>query len=326
MRIRRLTSFVVLFVLASCEVLTPDLYTFVPDKERTSFVRKTNFVSNTATAVTYEVELQIIDWYSFEQDDYNLLFEEDLLTDANTTIEDFETMQFSNQSADEVILLVDQSGDYATTDPYNARAQVINKFAHDFADGDLSIGGFSENGLLDSEPIEYLPSSDTEENAFVQSLFKLATRTGGESNLYDALNAALDNFNSSGSKHLIVLTHSMDQSSTASVANVIAKANSMNVRIDIIALGQNVSVNTLSSISQQTGGFFAACNKDKEMVAIMDSLNRILTGSSEGYRVTVHWTPGGTISSGLELVHEMQPVYFYDQAPFNKFYSFIKIP
>lgn len=326
MRISRWIAFVLLLVLWSCQGLTPDFNVFVPDKERTAFVRKTNFISNTATTITYEVEFQIIDWYSFEEDDYTILFEDDLLIDANTKTENFQKKTFSNQSADEVIFLIDQSGDYTLTDPHNTRSQVINKFAHDFTDPDFTIGGFSQNGLLNSDPIEYLPSSDTDENAFTQSLFAFAKRTGGESNLYDALNAALDNFTSTGSRHLVVLVQSTDQSSATSSATIIAKANAMNVKIDIIALGQNISLNTLSAISQQTGGFFAACDRDKEMVAIIDSLNRILTDSSEGYKIMVQWTPGGTILPGSEFVHEMQPVYFYDQAPFNKFYSFIKVP
>lgn len=307
-------------------MLSPEYIRFVPDKERTAFVRKASYVSNTPTTITYDVEFQIIDWYSFEEDDYTILFEEDLLIDANTTIEDFQSKKFTNQSADEVIFLVDQSHDYTVTDPYNARSQAINKFAHDFADPDFTIGGFSKNGLLNSDPIEYLPSSDTDENAFTRSLFKFAKRTGGDSNLYDALNSGLDNFNSTGSKHLIVLVQSMDESSAVSPASVVTKANNLAVKLDIIALGENISLNTLSAMSQQTGGFFAACDNDKEMVAIIDSLNRILTGSSEGYKLTVKWTPGGTISSGSEFVHSMQPVYFYDQTPFNKFHSFIKVP
>src|SRR5690349_5333987 len=157
MRTSRLMIIASLLVLWSCQGLTPDFYVFVPDKERTAFVRRTNFISNTATTITYEAEFQIVDWYSFEEDDYTVLFEEYLLIDANTTIQDFQSKKFTNQSADEVIFLIDQSGDYTLTDPHNARSQVIKKFARDFADPDFSIGGFSKNGLLNSDPIEYLP-------------------------------------------------------------------------------------------------------------------------------------------------------------------------
>ena len=44
---------------------------------------------------------------------------------------------------------------FEETDPYNARSQLISKFAEEFAGQDFMIGGFSKDGELGA-PVEFI--------------------------------------------------------------------------------------------------------------------------------------------------------------------------
>ena len=67
---------------------------------------------------------------------------------------------------------------YEETDPYNARSQLISKFAEEFAGQDFMIGGFSKDGELGA-PVEFI-DQDGNWDLFVKEIFDMAKGQEGQ--------------------------------------------------------------------------------------------------------------------------------------------------
>jgi hypothetical protein len=306
----------------SCEVIYPDFGRFIPEGDISALVIRTTLVSSNTTEIVYDTELQFM-WKSFGLDNHEVL-KDHFIPDGATTIIDVQPLDYYGTTQSDVIFLIDQSKSYEETDPYNSRSQLINKFVEEFEGQDLLIGGFAKNGEL-TEPIEFLDINDED---YIKSVIDLAKRTGGTSNLYDALGAAIESFstNTTNQKNIVALVQSNDESSNMSLQNLIASASSNNVKIHIIALGNTVSHNIMAKLTHLTGGFYSACETDKQMIQALHNLDRNITGFSSGVRVRVKVMPPGGVTPGMEFLHSLVAEDSYYHYNYNPVYPFVKIP
>lgn len=211
-------------------------------------------------------------------------------------ITDFsDDQRFESPANSSTVVLIDQSGDYSATDPYNYRSKGINKFMQDIAgSGRFLIGGFSSDGRLAAEPVEYVTAdftSDWEDQ--VPPLFDLAQRTGGECNVFEALGDAIAKVSagSSGNRHIVALVHGDDNSGNDDVVEeLVAEAISNNVKIHILVMG-SADVAMLSYLSQATGGSFAHSINYRSLVTALGHLPRVIGGVITGYTLTVKAIP-----------------------------------
>jgi hypothetical protein len=306
----------------SCEVVYPDFERFVPEGDISAMVIRTKHVSSTATEIVYDTELQFMEKY-FSGDNSSVI-KSDFKPDQYTTILDVNPVYYDGTKQANVIFLIDQSKSYEETDPYNARSQLISKFAEEFAGQDFMIGGFSKDGELDA-PVEFI-NEDANWDLYVKEIFDMAKRSGGSSSLYDALDEAMKTFTpNSAQKQIVVLTQSSDQSSSNTLPAIISKANLQNVRIHIVSLGAVTHVE-LAQLSQQTDGFYSACTTDKQMIQALNNLNRNITGSSVGVKVRVKVTPPGGVTPGTGFLHSLVVEDYIFEKDYNTVYPFVKIP
>ena len=196
MKTKALTAFLLLTLASACEVIFDNDMRYLPVRNPTAVVLKNRLVSYSSTELVYETDVLLLEIY--DGWDNTFLEKEDFVFGGNvkTTVLDFQRMPSGNTGASSSLLLLDASGSYKATDPYNARSQAINKFFHDHSPPeDFLLGAFSRNGSLTGNGVEFYNdqfTSDSEQ--YTRYLFDLATRTGGSSSLYDALYAGIDKF------------------------------------------------------------------------------------------------------------------------------------
>jgi hypothetical protein len=321
---RTLLAFIIISFIWSCDVIYPDFGAFVPEGDISALVIRTQLISSNATEIVYDTELQFIEKY-FNADNSSVI-KSDFKVDERTTIMDVDPISYSGTKQSDVILLIDQSKSYEESDPYNARAQVISKFADEFDGQDLAVAGFAKSGQLD-EPLEFI-NPDGNRDLFIKSITDLAKRTGGVNNLYDALDLAISSFsaNSMRQKNIVALLQSNDAGSAKTLQAIIDKADLQNVRIHIIALGSAISHLEFAQLSQQTDGFYSACVTDKQMIQALDNLNRNITGYSAGVKVRVKVIPEGGVVPGVSFLHPLIVEDYIYQYNYNTVYPFLKLP
>lgn len=330
MKTKALIALLLLTLAGACEVIFDNDMRYLPVRDPTAVVLKNRLVSYTSTELVYETDVLLLEIY--DGWDNTFLEKEDFVLGGSfkTTVLDFQRIPSGNTGASSSLLLLDASGSYKTTDPYNARSQAINKFFHDHSPpDDFLLGAFSKNGSLTGDGVEFYSdhfSADHEQHT--RYLFDLAKRTGGSSSLYDALYKSIDKFSAGNHRsELVSLVHAPDEASSVQLTDVVQKAKAKGVRMHMIALGSEVSLPSLAAIAQETGGFFAACRDEKEMVCVFNQLHRLLNSNVEAYRIRVKVEPPAvTIASGLEW---MQAIYITDTQfayEYNPAYVYVKIP
>jgi 23S rRNA pseudoU1915 N3-methylase RlmH len=315
------------FLFAGCTLFPADDYRYLPLHDDAALLRNYTYSSHTATSVVYEVEVSALAWYNADL----IYFENDFDLVGDGT---FEILNFANGDEDQTgnsstIVLIDQSGSYLEIDPFNNRSKAINKFLEDFvAPGEFLLGGFSDSGMV-SAPVEY--ASDNFSSSWVDAtfLFDLAERTGGTSSLHDAMNNALDKLSTSlkPNKNMVVLLHASDGGSSASLADVITKANLNNVKIHVVVFGPQPLPSEVWSIAEQTDGMFALCKTDSDIVTVFDNLERLLNIYSAFNTLTIQFTPtAGSVVSGNEYENWIRLTDSYSGYEFNPVYVKVKIP
>jgi hypothetical protein len=321
---RTLLASIITIFIWSCDVIYPDFGAFVPQGDISALVIRTQLISTSATEIVYDTELQFIEKY-FNADNSSVI-KSDFKVDERTSIMDVKPVYYSGTKQSDVILLIDQSKSYEESDPYNARSQVISKFADEFEGQDFAVAGFAKDGQLDA-PLEFL-YRDGNRDFYIKSITDLAKRTGGVNNLYDALDLAISSFspNSTRQKNIVALIQSNDAGSTKTLQAIIDKADLQNVRIHIIALGSAISHVDLAQLSQLTDGFYSACVTDKQMIQALDNLNRNITGYSTGVKVRVKVVPEGGVTPGISFLHSLIVEDYIYKYNYNTVYPFFKLP
>lgn len=331
MKIKTVIAFLLLTLASACEVIFDSDVRYLPVRNPTAVVLKSRLVSYTSTELVYETDVLLLEIYDGWANTF--LEKEDFVFSGNlkTTVLDFQRKSSGNTGAPSSLLLLDASGSYKETDPYNARSQAINKFFHDHSPPeDFLLGAFSKNGSLTGDGVEFYDdhfTSDSEQHT--RYLFDLAARTGGSSSLYDALSKSIDKFSAANQarRELISLVHAPDEASSVVLSDAVQKAKANGVRMHMIALGSEAPLQLLAGIAQETGGFFAACRDEKEMVCVFNQLHWLLNGNLEVYRIRVKLEPpAGTIVPGWELMQTIRitdPQFNY---AYNPAYAYIKIP
>ena len=320
-------------ILPSCEPQLED-YLFVPESIETAIVMRSQYISHTSSELIYETDVVLLDNYEFLGD--NIIFDDEVVfvnNNGTTQILNFNARRSQAPSGkSSTIVMIDESGSYEETDPANARSQIINKFLNDHQSPDNYIlAAFSREGYLEQEPVEYF--NDNFSTAFHEPLtyiFDLAKRTGGKSFLYDAVDQALNKFNSASGtneqREMVILVHASDDGSNAAPSDLLAKAKASNVRLHFIEMA-NEPDNALVSLSQQTGGFYVACPTSKEMICAFTHFERLLNGESYKHTIRVRYRPAGTtIQSGFELRQTIKVTDSYDGFTYNPAYAYVKVP
>ena len=321
-----------LVLATACEVIFDNDSRYLPVRNPAALVLKNRLVSYTSSELVYETDVLLLEIYDGW---YNTFLDKEAFVfggDAKTTVLDFQRITSGSTGASSSLLLMDVSGSYEQTDPYNARSQAINKFFHDHSPPDnFLLGAFSKDGSLTTDAVEFYGDNFTTKTTteYSRYLFELASRTGGSSSLYDALEESIAIFSkiTNARKELVVLVHAPDAGSSATSSAVLQKSQTEGVRMHMIALGNQAPVQTLATLAHGSGGFFAACRDEKEMVCVFNQLHRLLNGDVEAYRirvkvefqealVTSNWEWMQTISiTDTQFGYEYNPAYAYIKIP-----------
>lgn len=307
-----------------------------PPTNDTMLISQARYVSNTSNELVFELDLYHLAGQDFSHYVTNYYLKVNysylILPSAGVfqKVDDVQVQATSVASSSSVIL-IDESGSYDSLDHFNNRTQGIVKLCRDYINpSQYLVGGFSQNGKLGDTPTEFIePDFSRYSDSELPALFGLAKKTGGKSNLYDAVNQALDKVaaTTTPGKNVIVIAHATDEVSSVSLNGVIAKALANQVQVHILYLGSVTNANELAKLSEGTGGLFVSCPTIKELMASFEDLSLILQGSLYVQQVTIKYIPNsGTITSGQELwftfkTHDTD--YNIDN---NPIVAYIKIP
>jgi len=314
-------------LLSSCALFV-DKPKFVPSGDYALLVLSTKYVSHTASSLVYNATLLLLD-KNLAYGDYSLLSQSNFsfLGNGTSTVSNFATSHIRLPATAPPIALLDQSGSYSTTDPNNLRSQVVSKYFEDCAQSNsFQAGGFSKGGLLSSEPIEFLTNGFTNSWQMpAQGLFALAQLTGGESNLYDAVNTSVGALADSPlglNRNDLVLIHANDQASKLSLNSVLQNALNANVQVNITSSDSSVDKLSVGSLAIQTGGWLAICNTPAQMVTVIANWNRLTSGQVTAYTFTITLQSDSTLFSGDAIVTKVNIL----NTAVNSAYLYIKIP
>ena len=333
------SKFIGLILLAGCN-LVPDNFSHIQTGNDTAVVLKTTYVSNTSSDVTFDADVTFLvgssDYVSIGYLDKNSL---KFGGSGTYTILDFKSAGTQTSSTASSLVLIDQSGSYTEQDSKNMRSKVINKYLHDVkSPSSFALGGFSKGGKLDTEPLELGNDFSSEASAVVPYLFDLPARTGGQCVLFDALAQAIEKIKASpGSHNIVVLAHSTDEGSVATLSSVTAAALLNQVAVHILLLASpvcplcaspvpNPDATVMAKLSQSTGGIFSMCTTEKEMITAFNHLNYLLTVPGLAYTVRVKYAPGGAVTSGMETFHQFLFHDSHTNLDFNPALHYVKIP
>lgn len=188
-----------------------------------------------------------------------------------------------------VALTIDQSGSMLDSDPNDERVNQSQAFISSLhTESEAAIYQF--HGLAGGVSLVVDWSSD--KVALNAGLDSLRTGEGGQTPLYDAMIATVNAAASRTTMNLraaIVLTDGLDNTSTATPADVIDLARNLDIPVFAIGLGNpatpgTIDHATLSDIAAQTGGVFYFAEDAQALDAVFASLTEVLRSS---YRVEV---------------------------------------
>lgn len=324
-----------LIALASCNVLEP-VPKFLPVQNGAVVLQQAVYVSHTATELVFETEVIVLNsFYRGLDNDY--LVEEDFQIKGAAayayTAFDFIEADASPQPS-RIILLIDQSGSYQEIDPHNTRSQAINKFVLDVtAPNKLLIGAYSRDGKLSTDPVEFF-TDDFGETSESESryLFNLSERTGGSNSVRDAADQAMDRLiadTSPSRKQLVLLVHNSDDGNSAmTMDDLRSKALLNDITVHAVVLGEVADMNSFSRLSIETGGLFAHCPTEKELVKVFSELERLINKQKSFYKIKIKavLSDANQLLSGKESMHTLEITDPLSQQLFAPVSITIKIP
>ncbi|HYC86667.1 MAG TPA: hypothetical protein VEB86_15650 [Chryseosolibacter sp.] len=325
----------VAFALAGCEIIYDN-----DDKELpynsldAGVVLASRYVSHSGTELVMEADIVLLDHYSWG-DDLPFFGEDEFSVDGEggtyEIISFLDDQVFDRAGEGAAVILIDQSGNYETADPYNYRAKGLNKFLQkSHPQYDHLIGGFSKDGALANEPVEYHSASfSTTWEDKLQFLFFLAKRTGGTNNVYDAIGDGLSRLKDhpANNRDLIVLAHSDDEVSNVGRQPIIDQALADDIRIHFITVGNDVDARQVGVASHTTGGMFASCPDYLSMVTVVGNLRHVLDGSPNGYTIRVRFVKSaGPIQPGEAVYASVKVTDQYSGYEFNPLLITVRVP
>jgi hypothetical protein len=326
-------------ILFGCTGLPVDTnYKAFPPTKDAMVVRQARYVSNTAGDLTFEIDLYHLRGYDFGHLVSPIYFFNDYVDSTFFNFPSEGIFKFvSSTTAKSLsatpstsVILVDESGTYDSVDYYNNRTQGIVKLCQDFTSpSQFMLGGFSKSGALTDQPTDFI-QSDFSSYASNQLplIFDLTKRTGGNSNLYDAVDNAISKLSlTADTKSIIVVAHAKDQASNSSIGSIVAKAIANQIQIHVLFLGDNANGGDLSKLAEITGGLFVSCPSIGELMATFKNLYYVLSGTVDVYRFRINYkVPGNLIISGQEFWFPIQmsdPVY---KVKYNPIVVYVKAP
>ncbi|MBL7849212.1 MAG: hypothetical protein JNL40_17220 [Cyclobacteriaceae bacterium] len=281
------------------------------------------------TDLTFEVDVMQLTGFS---KDYTLEYLDSASISFTGTgqyvVESITEITMPLRPAGPVAVLLDQSGTYANVDSSNFRSKQLNQFIHELpAPGQFILGGFAQDGLLADSPVEFgTPSFTTDGDGIMPFLFGLSKRTGGKSVVYDAVASTVNLFSAGSNRSLLLLAHDGDSVSTGTITTAVNAALAQSVRVDVIFMGDRSEAQTLTPLSQATGGVFVTCTSDLNMVTAFNHLNNINSGKPYLFRVKVRFTPPSPLMSGQDTFHEMVIHDSISDTDYNPVSIYIRTP
>lgn len=333
MRIR-IVHVLIPLVLFSCQIELSNDPPFLPAENDVALLSGVNYVSHTSSEVVFETELVVLNSFYRGLDNYYLAQEDFDLTGKGTY--SIETFSFVSEqiatTPSATILVVDQSGDYDSLDPYNTRSQSITKFLEDLQPPHtFLVGGCSAQGKLSQEPVEF-PTGVLSNNWELSSrhVFELSKRTGGKNAMFDGAQLAIEKLSNLGTsmrKELILLAHTDDVEGATSSEELITLATQNGVTIHVIILGNETNKDTFSSLAVDTGGLFVVCPSEKEMTKVFNELERLINGTRGVYKLRIHFKPSqGVVQPGSVISHSLEILDPYSKLLYNPVFITVKIP
>lgn len=319
--------FLLIVLVTSCNLFPYGDFRYSPAGVSAPILLSYDFVSYSTTEIIYDIRLANFSYYNdiyYDGSSYKLE------GPGTLRVAQIDGMEITSNTTSSSVILLDQSGSYMEIDPHNLRSKIINKFLDDFESPDKTLlGGFSKDGLLQAEPVEYAENDFSSEWNDREFLFDLSKRTGGSCPLYDAISSAIDKLTSSSGpgKNIIVLTHASDAGSSTTRSELISKAKSQGIKISSVILGSEPLPSDLWECSQETGGMMATCPSDLQLITILNHLERLIKGTVYITRLRISFKPAsGNVLSGAIYENQISVVDQTNEYEFNPVYVKIKIP
>ncbi len=222
-------------------------------------------------------------------------------------------------------LLLDQSGSILRTDVTGARLYSAKAFLGGLGTSDRALlGAFADgsDALIPTRPLTaYPPSKDrATASSYYPTLDALADLAGGETPLYDSIDAMRDSLLADRSipsdlaKAVVVFTDGDDttcgdeQGCAAARASTIARAKAEQVRIFTIGLSSSVDISALGELANQTGGALLYADSAEQLLPLYGSVGKLLSLSLPTYRLrwTVQATAPGAFQPGQSLLGKVR--------------------
>ena len=221
--------------------------------------------------------------------------------DVATTVTGIEVTEPSAGEAITAVLIFDSSGSMSGNDPGATGRRAAGQAFFDLLTGDdevavLDFGPDPTVGLSSSRLLQDFTSDQALLDLALNELTEL-----GVTPLYGAIIDGLNLLNSQtgGGGVIVVLTDGIADDAV-SFSAAVAQANSQNVAIYPIGLGQNIDFSQLGDLAQQTGGGFAEATDSSVLATTFSGIG---AGVTVGKVTVFGQATYDTAAAGLVTVH-----------------------
>jgi hypothetical protein len=335
-----LTSYVLLFVVCACKKVNFEL----EQKSRVgiginnAFVVESRYISHLTNKLSLSIDVGVT--YTGQAID-NPYIPDSAFLDAtfgnfNVSVQSVEKLHRNENVNYSNLIVMDMSKDWNDiTDLMNLRTRALHKTVLDALQNDqneVALGTFrrTENG--NSIALTHIRSIGSAYQQSAEHLGEILldlyfANMGGSSNLFDALDVFLDYADTRSmheNKHITVITRSSpDNQHTSTYTDIIAKAKSYGVTINIIIIGNDFT-SPMVEMAAATGGFINIISSTDEYIltngGLMDkgtpmlaSIHRPLSKNIHVYRVNMTITRNtGLWNSGHTFFQYYQSNLFYE--------------
>lgn len=245
-------------------------------------------------------------------------------------VDGVERVQLNENQTYSNLIALDISGDWNQEDIFNSRTRALNKTTLETVDNpayELAFGTFDrDNGdnlyLYEGDSVFRQPY-----HSYAQMLLNFSLKTGGTSNLFDAMNTYLSDVGIATThpkKYLtVVVRNAPDNLNATSASQLISKAKSLGIAVNLIVLGGGAINQSMYSIASRTGGFLNVVNNTSSFTytlgdlmdkgtPMLGSIDRILSRNVYVYRLHIRLIrSGGSWASG-SFVYDPYEVNLYE--------------
>jgi hypothetical protein len=248
------------------------------------------------------------------------------------TIEKAEYIDTVGKNTFSTMFLIDQSSapeNFDSTDYYNQRFQAFNAFYRTLEGQGKVVFSYYNKTNTGHDVLKVINNdfSDRWDPVTTKALLDLTHKQEGSSGLYDALQQALNFMSKSNveNKSITLFVRNKDDgSSILNMESIIALANSLNIKINVIWLiheTANVDLAALRQLSEKTGGFSVYMSSIYQSSTVFLELSKILKMEMSFYRVNVKITVGAPnyfsskYSTGMYLYYYTSQFYKWSYVP-----------